>query len=72
MSLEETVRALREELETVRAERDQYRRTVQNLMHQLFPPDPKRIEDEIQAVREHGIPFEKVLEMIKARHGITS
>jgi hypothetical protein len=72
MSPEATIRTLREELEAVKAERDQYRRTVQGLMLKLFPPDPKRLEEEIRAVRENGIPFERVMEMIKARHGIPS
>jgi predicted nucleic acid-binding Zn-ribbon protein len=72
MSSEDEIRALRDELEKVKAERDRYRQSVQSLVRELLPPDPKRMEEEIRAIRENGIPFEKVMEMIKARHGIKS
>jgi predicted nucleic acid-binding Zn-ribbon protein len=70
MSPEDELRALRQELEKVKEERDRYRQSVQSLVRELFPADPKRMEDEIRAVRENGLSFEQVMEMIKARHGI--
>ena len=73
MSPEEELRALRQELEKVKEERDNYRRITQNLMLKLYPFDPKRLEDEVREVNETGgFPFEQVIREIEARHGITS
>jgi predicted nucleic acid-binding Zn-ribbon protein len=73
MSPEEELRALRQELEKVKEERDSYRRMTQNLMLKLYPLDLKRLEDEVREINETGgIPHEQVIEMIKSRHGIKS
>jgi hypothetical protein len=65
MSSDDEVRALRQELEKVKEERDNYRRITQNLMLKLYPLDLKRLEDEVREVNETGgIPHEQVIEMI--------
>jgi hypothetical protein len=73
MSADDELRSLREELEAVKKERDHYRRVTQALMLKLHPFDPKRLEDEVREVNETGgVPHEKVIETIKARHGLKS
>ncbi len=71
MTPEDELHALRQELEKAKEERDSYRRITQKLMLKLYPLDLKRLEDEVREVTETGgIPHEKVIEMIKVRHGI--